>query len=417
MPRQDFRPAVAERFAPLLAFFRSESAGGAVLVVAAAAAIVWSNSPAADSYFRMVRLPLGLNVGGVALVWPLQTWINDGLMAFFFLLVSLEIRREMTDGELASPRRFAAPALAALGGVVVPAVIYSLFNWSDPAAMRGWAIPVATDIAFSLGVLGVLGRRVPVALKIFLGALAIIDDLVAIVVIALFYTHRLALLPLLIAALTWLGLFGLGRAGLRWSAAYLLGGAVIWGALLRSGIHPTLAGVALAFAVPCQRHAAEGTSVAGRLEAMLDRLVPFAIVPLFALTNAGVRLDALVPASLADPVVLGIAVGLFAGKQLGVFGVLMAAWRAGIARPPGQLTPVQLYGAALLCGIGFTMSLFIGDLAFRGQGQAAEVKLAVFLGSLASAVAGLMVLSLAARRAARTGRRSVSEATEPPDRR
>lgn len=397
MPRQKTPPAVFARFAPLLAFFRAETAGGAALLLAAVAALIWANSPAGESYQRLVRLPVRLGLG---LDWPLQAWINDGLMTFFFLLVSLEIRREMTVGELASPRRFAAPALAALGGVAVPAIIYSVFNWSNPAAMRGWAIPVATDIAFSLGVLAVLGRGVPVALKVFLAALAIIDDLVAIVVIALFYTHRLAPLPLLGAALAWTALYAFGRAGLRTRAVYLLGGVVIWAALLRSGVHPTLAGVALAFAVP-GRPDGEQPSVAARLEALLDRLVPFVIVPLFALANAGFRLGVLVPARLADPVVLGIAVGLFAGKQLGVFGTVMAAWRAGIARPPGRLTPLQLYGAALLCGIGFTMSLFIGDLAFRGQERAAEVKLAVFLGSLVSALAGLAVLALAARREAR----------------
>ncbi|MBV9757117.1 MAG: Na+/H+ antiporter NhaA [Alphaproteobacteria bacterium] len=406
MSGQRNRPAVAARFAPLLAFFRGESAGGAALLVAAAVALAWSNSPAGDSYARLVRLPVRLGLG---LDWPLQTWINDGLMTFFFLLVSLEIRREMTTGELASPRRFAAPALAALGGVALPAVIYSLFNWSNPVAMRGWAIPVATDIAFSLGVLAVLGRRAPVALKVFLAALAIIDDLVAIVVIALFYTHRLAPLPLLGAALAWAALYGLGRAGVRARGVYLLGGVVIWATLLRSGVHPTLAGVALAFAVP-NRPDGGATSVAVRLEATLDRLVPFVIVPLFALANAGFRVDVLVPARLADPVVLGIAIGLFLGKQLGVFGTLMGAWRLGIAHPPGRLTPMQLYGAALLCGIGFTMSLFIGDLAFRGQERVAEVKLAVFLGSLVSALAGLAVLAVAARRDARGPHASLAEA-------
>lgn len=403
MPRQKIRPAVAARFAPLLAFFRAETAGGAVLLAAALVALVWANSPAGASYARLVQLPVRLGLG---LDWPLQTWINDGLMTFFFLLVSLEIRREMTTGELASPRRFAAPALAALGGVALPAAIYSLFNWSNPVAMRGWAIPVATDIAFSLGVLALLGRRVPVALKVFLAALAIIDDLVAIVVIALFYTHRLTPLPLLGAALAWAALYGLGRAGVRSRGVYLLGGVVIWAALLRSGVHPTLAGVALAFAVP-NRPDDERGSVAVQLEALLDRLVPFVIVPLFALANAGFRLSVLMPSRLTDPVVLGIALGLFLGKQLGVFGTLMAAWRAGIAHPPGQLTPLQLYGVALLCGIGFTMSLFIGDLSFRGQEQAAEVKLAVFLASLVAAMAGLAVLALAARQEARARRTAV----------
>jgi NhaA family Na+:H+ antiporter len=338
------------------------------------------------------------------LVWPLQAWVNDGLMTLFFLLVSLEIRREMTEGELASPPRIAAPALAALGGVALPAAIYALFNWTDPAAMRGWAIPVATDIAFSLGVLSLLGRRVPMALKVFLAALAIIDDLVAIVVIAGFYTRHVSLGPLAVAILVWLALLLVARAGVCATAVYLAGGLVLWAALLRSGVHPTLAGVAIAFAVPSQRRTGTEPAVAARLESALDLLVPFAIVPVFGLTNAGFSFGLIGPSSFADPVLLGIAVGLVAGKQLGVFGAIIAAWRLGLARPPGQLRPVQLYGAALLCGIGFTMSLFIGDLAFRGQGRQAEVKLAVFLGSLVSALAGLAVLALTGRRGAEARR-------------
>ena len=418
MPRQKVQPAVARRFAALLGFFRSESAGGAVLIVAAAAALVWSNSPEAASYIRLLRFPISLGVGSLAFVRPLQIWVNDALMAFFFLLVALEIRREMTEGELASASRIAAPGLAALGGVAVPAIIYSAFNWSDTQAMRGWAIPVATDIAFSLAVLSVLGRRVPVALKVFLAALAIIDDLIAIAVIAIFYTSRLALAPLLGAIALWLGMFGLGRAGLRALGPYMIGGILLWIALLRAGIHPTLAGVALAFAVPMDRRAGEDDSPAGRLENALDGWVAYAVLPLFGLANAGFSLHALSPSSLTDPVVLGIAVGLVVGKQIGVFGTVMAAWRAGIARPPGQLTPMQLYGAALLCGIGFTMSLFIGDLAFRGQARGAEVKLAVFAGSLVSALAGLAVLAVATRRrhspAGRNPAMKTMEPLQPP---
>ncbi len=412
MPRQDIRPAVAGRFAALLDFFHSEIAGGAVLLAAAAIALVWANSSAAPSYFAMLKLPIGVSFGTSGLVWPLQVWVNDALMAFFFLLVSLEIRREMTEGELASVRRIAAPALAALGGVILPALIYSAFNWSNPAAMRGWAIPVATDIAFSLGVLSILGRRVPIALKVFLAALAIIDDLVAIVVIALFYSHELALVPLAIGILVWLALFGFGRLGVTTPLVYLAGGAVIWAALKQSGVHPTLAGVALAFAVPGSRPDDERPSVAARLESSLETLVPFVIVPLFGLTNAGFSFGAIKLSIFADPVLLGITIGLVVGKQFGVFGATMAAWRIGIAKPPGQLTPVQLYGAALLCGIGFTMSLFIGDLAFRGQGREAEVKLAVFLGSLISALAGLAVLALAARRQARAAAMAAVDAAE-----
>ena len=393
--RQIFPAQVARRFAALLAFFRSESAGGFVLILAAAAAILWSNSAASDLYFRLLGMPIGVSVDGLAFVRPLQVWVNDALMALFFLLVGLEIRREMTQGELASAARFAAPGLAALGGVLLPATIYFVLNRSDPAALRGWAIPVATDIAFSLAVLSVLGRRVPVALKIFLAALAILDDLVAIVVIAIFYTDRLALLPLTAAALVWMTLFAANRAGVRALGPYLVGGLVLWACLVRSGVHPTLAGVALAFVVPmAERH---GDSPALRLEEALGWWVAFVVLPLFGLSNAGLRFDLLTWRHVFDPVTLGIAAGLVFGKQFGVFGAVMLAWRTGVARPPGQLTPLQLYGAALLCGIGFTMSLFIGGLAFHGGERDAEVKLAVFGGSLISAVCGLAVLAFATR--------------------
>ncbi|MBV9734533.1 MAG: Na+/H+ antiporter NhaA [Acidisphaera sp.] len=388
------------RFAALLAFFRSESAGGAVLMAASLVALVWANSPFAAGYERLLEVPIGVSAGPLGYLRPLHIWVNDGLMALFFLLVALEIRREMTEGELASPARIAAPGLAAAGGVAVPAVIYVALNWSDPTALRGWAIPVATDIAFSLAVLSVLGQRVPVALKIFLTALAIIDDLIAILVIAIFYTSRLMYAPLALAGLLWLTLFGLGRAGVRSVGPYLLGGVLLWACLVRSGVHPTLAGVALAFAVPMDVRAGETTSPARRLERGLGWWVAFAVLPLFGLANAGLGFATLSWGSLLDPVTLGIAGGLVLGKQIGVFGTAMLAWRSGIARPPGQLTALELYGAALLCGIGFTMSLFIGDLAFRGQGREAEVKLAVFGASLLSAAAGLLVLSLAARRAA-----------------
>lgn len=395
MSGQDTKPPVAVRFAPLLAFFHSETAGGAVLLAAAAAALLWANSPVSASYFHLLRLPLGAHLGHIRFVWPLQLWVNDGLMSLFFLLVSLEIRRETTQGELASPRRIAAPALAAIGGVVLPAVIYSLFNWSDPSTMRGWAIPVATDIAFSLGVLSLLGRRIPVALKMFLASLAIIDDLIAIVVIAVFYTRQLAFAPLVVAVLVWLALLGIGRVGVCATLPFAAGGLVIWAALLRSGIEPTLAGVALASVVPAKTRA--GPSVAARLETSLNRLVPFLIVPLFGIANAGFSFGLIGVSAFTSPVLLGIAIALVAGKQIGVFGAIMAACKLGIAQPPGQLRPVQLYGAALLCGIGFTMSLFIGNLAFRGQDQTAEVKLAVLLGSMISALAGLAVLALTAR--------------------
>jgi len=377
------------RFEALQGFLHSEAAGGAVLMLSAAAALVWANSPAGGLYRALLHVP-------VLHETPLVI-INDGLMAVFFLLVGLELRREITLGELASPARLAAPGLAALGGMVVPALILVALNWSDGTALRGWAVPVATDIAFALAVLAVLGRRVPVGLKVFLTALAIIDDLGAILVIALFYTRGLNLWDLGGAALVWLGLFGLNRAGVRALWPYLLGGAALWALVFASGIHATLFGVALAFVIPMREHPGEAQAPAQVLEHRLGQWVAYGILPLFGLANAGLRFDTLPAGAWTDRLAIGTALGLFLGKQLGVFGAVMAASRLGLARLPAGVTLPQLYGGAVLCGIGFTMSLFIGDLAFRGSPRGDEVKLAVFVGSLLSALAGLAVLAAASR--------------------
>lgn len=376
----------------LLGFLQSESAGGAALIVAALVALVWANSAGAGAYRWLLDLPLGVSAGGAGLRMPLAQWVNDGLMAPFFLLVGLELRREMTEGALASARRVAAPGLAALGGMVVPALIYAGLNWHDPAALRGWAVPVATDIAFALAVISVLGGRVPVGLKVFLVALAIMDDLGAIVVIAVFYTQHLDLAALGFAGLVCAGMVALRAAGVRRLSPYALGGLVLWGLVLRSGVHATLAGVALAFLVPKE-------GVAGRLEGMLGRPVAFLVLPVFGLANAGLSFAGL-PGGvwLARPA-LGVALGLFLGKQAGVFGATMLALRLRLAQLPEGVTVVQLYGAAVLCGIGFTMSLFINDLAFRGAVRGDEVKLAVFVGSVASALCGLGLLWATGRRA------------------
>ncbi|MGI4955087.1 MAG: Na+/H+ antiporter NhaA [Janthinobacterium lividum] len=377
------------RFAALRSFLRSEAAGGAVLMLSAAAALAWANSSAGDLYRTLLQMP-------VLHETPLVI-INDGLMAVFFLLVGLELRREITVGELASPARLAAPGLAALGGMVVPALILVALNWRDRTALRGWAVPVATDIAFALAVLAVLGRRVPVGLKVFLTALAIIDDLGAILVIALFYTRGLNLWDLGGAALVWLGLFGLNRAGVRALWPYLLGGAALWALVFGSGIHATLSGVALALVIPMRGRPGEAQAPAQVLEHRLGQWVAYGILPLFGLANAGLRFDTLPPGAWTDRLAIGTALGLFLGKQIGVFGAVMAASRLGLARLPAGVTLPQLYGGAVLCGIGFTMSLFIGDLAFRGSPRGDEVKLAVFVGSLLSALAGLAVLAAASR--------------------
>ena len=374
------------RLEPILEFLRSGSAGGVMLILSAVVALVWANSPLQPQYEALLHVvPLR------AVPLEAHRWVNDGLMVVFFLLVGLELRREMTTGELASPRLLAAPGLAAVGGMIVPALIFVGLNHGDATAMRGWAVPVATDIAFALAVIGMLGRRVPVALKVFLTALAIIDDLGAIVVIALFYGHGLDAWALGGAAAVWLGLFGLSRAGVRSLVPYVLGGIVLWVLVLRSGVHATLAGVALAFVVPMRGE----DSAAARLEHGIAPWVAFVVLPVFGLANAGLAFDTLPAGAWTERLAIGTVLGLVVGKQVGVFGAVMAAWRLGLARLPAGISLGQLYGASVLCGIGFTMSLFIGDLAFRRSPRGDEVKLAVFVASLASAVLGLVVLRLA----------------------
>ena len=400
-------PLVLARLAPLLDFMRSESAGGALLIVSGIVAMVWANSGFAETYEAMLRVEIGPE--------DVHTWINDGLMAVFFLLVGLELRREMTRGELASASRVAAPAIAALGGMIVPAVIFSAFNYQDRTAMRGWAVPVATDIAFALAVLSALGKRVPLALKVFLTALAIIDDLGAIVVIALFYSDGMNLPMLAGAALVLAGLWGLNRAGVRSLVPFVIGGLVLWVLVFKSGVHATLAGVTLAFVVPATpAPGSSAPSPALRLEHALEPFVAYFVLPLFGLANAGLRFDTLPDGAWRDTLALGVTAGLVVGKQIGVFGAVMLAGRFKLAVLPAGVTRLQLYGASILCGIGFTMSLFIGDLAFRNSPRGDEVKLAVFVGSLISAVAGLAVLAVAGRRAGRLSASQRLGTTAPP---
>jgi len=393
--------AVTGRVGELLSFIRSGAAGGFVLILCAAAALAWSNSPEADSYARLLSLRLPIGTGSLVFDLNVHAWVNDGLMALFFLMVGLEIRRETTQGQLASRQGFAAPAIAALGGMVVPAAIYAGFNYADPTALRGWAVPVATDIAFALAALSVVGRRVPMALRVFLTALAIIDDLGAIIVIALFYTAGLNGTALLLAAVVLLALFGLNRMGVRALAPYLIGGVVLWCCTYRSGVHATLSGVALAFVIPMRRRGDEAVGPAIRLEHALQGWVAYLVLPLFGLANGGLPLNTVGIGVLTDPVALGVGLGLLVGKQAGVFGATWLAIRAGWARLPPGLTARTLYGGSVLCGIGFTMSLFIGDLAFPGQVRDSEVKLAVFAASALCAVAGVLILVLSTPKRAR----------------
>ncbi|WP_295467697.1 Na+/H+ antiporter NhaA [uncultured Pseudomonas sp.] len=383
--------APAKALAFLNKFCAAEAAGGIVLMLAAAIALVVANSPLADTYFASLHAV----VGGLSL----GHWINDGLMALFFLLVGLEIKREMVVGQLARWSDRALPGLAALGGMLVPALLYALVNRHDSQTLAGWAIPAATDIAFALGVLSLLGSRVPPSLKVFLSALAILDDLGAVLIIALFYTSDLSTAMLLAAAGLVAVLLVLNRLKVTALLPYLLVGALLWFCMLRSGIHATLAGVILALYIPLGDTEADAASPLLRLESALHPWVAFLIVPLFGFANAGVSLAGIAPANLLDPVPLGVALGLFLGKQVGISLLVLLAIRSGLARLPEGASWLQLYGVALLCGIGFTMSLFIGALAFpTAPFLVDEVKIGVLLGSLLSALAGVAVLLFAARR-------------------
>jgi NhaA family Na+:H+ antiporter len=374
-------------------FLRLESAGGILLVATAAIALILSNSPLAPLYNTALELPFTIALGPAGLSKPLLLWINDGLMAIFFLLVGLEIKREIVEGELSSLGQIALPGAAALGGMAVPAAIYWFLNSANPAALNGWAIPTATDIAFSLGVLALLGPRVPLALKVLLMAVAVFDDLGAIVVIAIFYTADLSSSALIISAICLGGLAAMNFFGVRSMPAYVLVGMVLWVAVLKSGVHATLAGVALGLAIPIARDEA-GHSPLRTLEHGLHPVVAFVILPIFAFANAGVSFAGMSLADIFEPVTLGIAGGLFIGKQIGIMAALALMLALGLARRPEGCSWASLYGMSMLCGIGFTMSLFIGSLAFADPSFAAPVRLGVLGGSLLSAVCGFVLLKL-----------------------
>jgi Na+:H+ antiporter, NhaA family len=369
--------------------------GGFVLGVATLVALILANSPLASQYEALLQTTGEIRIGTLALSKTLEHWINDGLMAVFFLLMALEIKREVMEGELATRKGATLPAIAAFGGFVVPAGIYAAINWDHGRALSGWATPCATDIAFVLGLCAVLGRAIPPALKTFLLALAIIDDLLAIVVIALFYTDSLSAVALTVAALGVLGLVILNRYDVRSPAAYVVFGIFTWVCVLKSGVHATLAGVAVGFAIPMTRH--DGESLLEHTEHALKPWVVYAIVPAFALANANVPLQGLSLSSLTGSIPLGIIVGLFFGKQLGVFLFSLGAIMIGAAELPARTTLAQLYGAAILTGIGFTMSLFIGTLAFDDEGVMVQVRLGVLIASLLSGIMAGAILVLVDR--------------------
>ncbi len=377
----------------LKAFFATESSGGILLGLTAVLALLASNSPWSEVYLRFIHTPGAVHFGtALVLAKPLIVWVNDLWMAVFFFLVGLEIKREFTAGELSNRDQAILPAVAALGGMVMPALIYALINHADPIGLRGWAIPAATDIAFAIGIVTLLGSRVPPSLKIFLTAVAIIDDLGAIVVIALFYTQQLSWMMLAGALVCLLALYLLNRSGVTRVDVYVVIGLILWLCVLKSGVHATLAGVATALFIPSKD--GKGGAPAQTLEHGLHPWVAYLILPMFAFANAGLVLTGITPAALLDALPLGIAAGLLVGKTVGVFGSCWLMVRLGWAKPPAGAGWVQLLGVAVLCGIGFTMSLFIGGLAFEDLGAEFEtrVKLGVLLGSLLSGLVGAFIL-------------------------
>ena len=374
---------------PIREFLRLESAGGFLLFGAAVLALIMANSPLEWLYDGLLDTAVIVQIGALQLSKPLLLWINDGLMAIFFMLVGLELKREVTEGELSSLDRAALPAVAAIGGIAVPAAVYLLINAGSAETQSGWAIPTATDIAFALGILTLLGARAPASLKIFLLALAIIDDLGAIIIIALFYTEDLSLQALLLGGTGLLLLAAFNLLGVKRLAPYILVGLAIWVCILKSGVHATLAGVAVALFVP------RGTPTESpllHLEHILHPWVTFAIMPIFAFANAGVSFDETSFSDLLAPLPLGIAAGLFVGKQIGVFGASLVAIKLGLCRLPDHVSWLALYGVSLMTGVGFTMSLFIGSLAFAEPAFATSIRMGVFVGSILSGLCGFLLL-------------------------
>lgn len=373
-------------------FLDSEVAGGLVLMAAAALALIVANSPLSQTYFDALHVYIG--------PLSLAHWINDGLMAVFFLFVGLEIKREFIDGQLASWPNRMLPGIAAAGGVILPALIFAALNFNDPEKLRGWAVPSATDIAFALGVLSLLGSRVPSSLKVFLATLAILDDLAAVVIIAIFYTAEISMPYLGGAFVTAIALFAMNRMGVMKLLPYLIGGAILWFFVLNSGVHATVAGVVTALMIPLK--AAPGkpddmSSPLHILEHALAKPVAFIVVPIFGFANAGISFSGLDGSVFGDTLTLGILLGLFVGKQLGVFGAAWLAIKSGLAQKPMGASWAQLYGVAILCGIGFTMSIFIGLLSFPSDLMQTETKIGVLAGSALSAIFGYGLLRIVAR--------------------
>ncbi|ARU48996.1 Na+/H+ antiporter NhaA [Sulfurospirillum diekertiae] len=382
-------------FTTIEEFIKKESSSGVILIIVTLLALLCQNSFLTDFYTHFLHTPVQISIGSFGIVKPLLLWVNDGLMAIFFFLVGLEIKREVLEGELSSRRQIALPAIAALGGMIMPALLFTFFNHADSFSMKGWAIPTATDIAFALGILSLLGSRIPTSLKIFLMALAIIDDLGAIVIIALFYTSDLSLVSIIVALCAIIILTTMNYLRVVKKAAYILIGIILWVSVLKSGVHATIAGVLLAFCIPLYSHTKEGKrfSMLKEMEHGLHSWVAFIILPLFAFVNAGVDLKDVSLGALFSDVSLGIMLGLFLGKQLGVFGLSVLAIKCGLASLPSGSSFKQLYGIAILTGIGFTMSLFVNTLAYNDTDLFHYAdKLAILLGSFLSGLVGYLFL-------------------------
>lgn len=393
-------------------FLNREAAPGILLMMATVLALVIANSPLDIYYDQLISLPVQISAGSWIIDKPLLLWINDGFMAVFFFHVGLELKREICEGELSSPKNIILPATGALGGMLVPALIYVAVNWNNPVALSGWAIPAATDIAFALGILALLGSRVPASLKVFLVTLAIIDDIGAIVIIALFYTNHITIGALVLAAFCLLFLWQMNKRNVVDIPAYVMIGLILWVAMLKSGVHATLAGVILAAFVPMRDSRDETYSPVTRLEHALNSSVSFAILPLFAFANAGISFNNISPEGIFHPVTFGIFLGLVLGKQIGVFGFCYLTIKLKLASLPDDLSLKHIYGCALLCGVGFTMSLFIGGLAFEETGidRMFDERVGILAGSAMSAILGYLVLSMVGKRSASTTKKVASNA-------
>jgi len=378
------------------AFFKLNSSGGILLMVAALLAIIFANTPLQPYYKLFLDTPVEVRVGALEIAKPLLLWINDGLMAVFFFLVGLELKRELLEGELADKRNIILPGVGAIGGMLVPALIYTYFNFDDPVAIQGWAIPAATDIAFALGVLSLLGTRVPTSIKIFLTSLAIFDDLGAILIIAFFYTSKISITALIVVAICVPILAYLNKRNVISYSPYIVIGIIMWVATLKSGVHATLAGVVLAIFIPIRSKTDPKISPLKDLENDLHSVVAFIVLPVFAFANAGIELQGVSFEQLFHPVPLGISLGLVAGKLIGVFGFCWLFVKLNLTQLPNNVNWMNMLGTAALCGIGFTMSLFISSLAFEETGidRMFDERLGIILGSLISGVLGYLLLNL-----------------------